>query len=268
MKPTDGSPEAMYDAFSEDYDRFVSWDGRLAAEMPFIESQLAAQGASSVLDVACGTGMHAVALARDGYDVVGTDVSEGMIEQARANAGSAGIDVRFETAGFGAVSRVLSCSRPDDGRFDAALCLGNSLPHALSQADLTAALHDVARCLKTGGLLIIQNRNFDAVLAEHDRWMAPQYHRGKDSEQLFVRFYDFNPDGLLTFNVATLRRQADGEWQQHITSTKLWPMTEAELTGSLLAAGYEGLTLFGDLQGSPFDQEDSPNLVITAHSGG
>ena len=31
----------MYDDFSEDYDRFVNWSGRLAYEMPFLEATLA-----------------------------------------------------------------------------------------------------------------------------------------------------------------------------------------------------------------------------------
>jgi hypothetical protein len=47
----------MYDDFSSDYDRFVDWPGRLAAELPFIERQLRAVGARRVLDAACGTGV-------------------------------------------------------------------------------------------------------------------------------------------------------------------------------------------------------------------
>ncbi|MGQ9804240.1 MAG: hypothetical protein ACUVSH_10470 [Anaerolineae bacterium] len=51
----------MYDDFSADYDRFVDWPGRLAAEVPFIVQRLQRVGARRVLDAACGTGMHAVA---------------------------------------------------------------------------------------------------------------------------------------------------------------------------------------------------------------
>jgi len=50
----------MYDPFSADYDRFVDWPGRLAAELPLIERQLQGVGAHRVPDAACGTGMHAV----------------------------------------------------------------------------------------------------------------------------------------------------------------------------------------------------------------
>ena len=59
----------MYDDFSFDYDRFVDWPGRLAAELAFVEGQLQAVGARRVLDAACGTGMHALELARRGYEI-------------------------------------------------------------------------------------------------------------------------------------------------------------------------------------------------------
>ena len=177
----------MYDDFSADYDRFMNWPARLAAEMPFIEGQLQAIGARRVLDVACGTGMHAVALAQRGYSVAGADFSTGMVERARANAATAapvlsaveGGEVRFEVAGFGELALAFGSSTPgaaSSGRhsptgFDGLLCLGNSLPHLLTPADLRTAMEDFAACLRPGGLLLIQNRNFDAVLARRGRWM-------------------------------------------------------------------------------------------------
>ena len=61
----------MYDDFSQDYDRFVDWPGRLAVELPFLEARLKEGGARRVLDAACGTGMHALALAERGYEAAG-----------------------------------------------------------------------------------------------------------------------------------------------------------------------------------------------------
>jgi SAM-dependent methyltransferase len=251
---------AMYDDLSGDYDRFVDWDTRLAAEMPFIERQLRIAKACRVLDAACGTGMHAIALARGGYQVLGADVSRGMIEAAEANAIDAGVTVQFKKAGFGDLAHVLS----PGGAFDAVLCLGNSLPHVLTPAALTATLTDMAACLRPGGLLLIQNRNFDAVLARHQRWMDPQSHRENNIEWLFVRFYDFRPDGTLTFNLATLQRHGTDDWQQRVASTRLWPLRRAELTKALETGGYERISCFGDMLGAPFDVSESPNLVVTA----
>jgi len=248
----------LYDAFSADYDRFVSWEGRLAYELDFIEEQLAAGDARRVLDVACGTGMHAIALTQRGYDVTGADLSAGMIARARENVAAAQVDARFVVAGFGELAAGLG------ERFDALLCLGNSLPHALNAASLSAALGDFAACLRPGGLLLIQNRNFDRVLAERQRWMPPQAHQERGKEWLFVRFYDWEPDGALTFNVVTLQRENDGEWRQQVEATRLWPQRQSELTAALSAAGFEAIKCWGDMQGGPFAPGDSPNLVITA----
>ena len=59
----------MYETFSKDYDRFVNWQNRLAYELPFIQDQLQSVNAKRVLDAATGTGMHAIALAKRGYQV-------------------------------------------------------------------------------------------------------------------------------------------------------------------------------------------------------
>lgn len=254
----------MYDTFSADYDRFVNWPTRLAAEMPFIEGQLQTVAGQShrpvqVLDTACGTGMHAIALAQRGYMSAGADLSAGMIQRARANAAASGVAVRFETAGFGELAQVFG-----QRGFDALLCLGNSLPHLLTDAELAAALDDLAACLRPGGLLLIQNRNFDSVLARRERWMEPQSYQEGEAEWLFLRFYDFDPDGLLTFNMVTLRRQATAPWTQQLTVTRLRPLPQAQVTAALAMAGFVDLTCYGDMAGAPFDPEVSGNLVVAA----
>jgi glycine/sarcosine N-methyltransferase len=264
----------LYDALSDDYDRFVNWESRLAYEMPFIEGALREANARQVLDVACGTGMHAIELARRGYKVVGTDLSALMIEQARENAAAAEVEARFVVAGFGELAEKLDLSpvlsevegmvEERDGLFDAVLCLGNSLPHALGAEDLDNALVDFAAVLRPGGLLLVQNRNFDAVLACRERFMGPEAHREGDREWLFVRFYDFNSDNTLTFNMLILRRDAEGKWSQQVEATELHPITHSELIASLIVAGFTNIVCYGDMQGSPFDLNRSPNLVVTA----
>jgi len=103
-----GGEVPLYDALSDDYDRFVNWENRLAYEMPFIERTLRGADARRVIDVACGTGMHAIELARRGYEVVGVDLSAPMIERARENALTAGVKVHFIVAGFGELAEKLA----------------------------------------------------------------------------------------------------------------------------------------------------------------
>jgi SAM-dependent methyltransferase len=245
----------LYDALASDYDRFVNWEGRLAHELPFLDRLLAEQGAIRVLDTACGTGHHALALAQRGYQVVGVDLSEAMIEQARINASRAGLPVEFGVAGFGELASL--------GRtFDALLCLGNSLPHLLTDQDLERALRDFAAVLRPGGLLITQSRNFDLVYAQNERFMPPQSHKDGDREWIFLRFYDMNPDRI-TFNMIRLRRSG-GDWQQDVQFTLLRPLFREGLEASLKGSGFTDLTVYGGCDGSAFDSESSGDLIFVA----
>ncbi len=203
--------------------------------------------------------MHAIALVQNGYQAAGADISKGMVEQARFNAQEAGLEVRFEIAGFGELANTFG-----NGTFDAILCLGNSLPHLLSRSSLDQALVDFATCLKPGGTLIIQNRNFDVVIANHERWMDPQSHREEGTEWIFQRFYDFDSDGLLTFNMVILKRQGQGEWSQQVITSRMRPILKVELSLCLFEAGFTSLAPFGNMSGAPFDPDKSPNLVVVA----
>jgi len=251
----------LYDAFSADYDRFVDWPARLAHELPFLEQLLSQREVRRVLDTACGTGHHTVALAQRGYEAAGADLSAGMIALARHNAVRAGVAVPFTVVGFGELADRAG------GDFDALLCLGNSLPHLLTGQELAATLADFAAALRPGGLLVVQNRNFDAIMADRARWMGPQAHRDGDDEWLFLRFYDFDSDGRLTFNVVTLQRSGGGEWRQQVEATRLRPWLHAELRDRVAAAGFGALTCYGDMTAAPFDPETSGNLIITALKG-
>mgnify|MGYP000853106239 FL=1 len=252
----------MYDQLSQDYDRFVNWPARLSLEIPFLLKKLREIERPTplrVLDAACATGQHAIALARQGFTVAGADLSAEMIALARHNAAVSGMAVRFEPTGFSNLAATFG-----QESFDALLCLGNSLPHLLTPADLRAALVDFSACLAPGGLLIIQNRNFDAVLATRNRWMEPQTRTEGDHEWLFQRFYDFEPDGLIRFNMVTLARQSGHEWQAALTSTRLSPQTRAELEQALLSAGFTSPQALDSLAEVPFDAATSSNLVLLA----
>ena len=256
-----------YDDFSQDYDRFVNWDSRLAAEMPFLESLLSRIGKTdnaplSILDAACGTGMHAIELARRGYRAAGADLSPRMVEAARGNALKAGQDVPFKPAGFMNLQNAFNAE--NNFPFDALICFGNSLPHLTTRDGLKSALLDFAACLRPGGMLVLQNRNFDAVKAKRERWIGPQSHREGEREWLFLRFYDFDPDGLITFNIVRLKREGDSPWSQAVSTVRLYPLLQKDLLVLLKDCGFSLVECFGKMEDTPFDPLTSENLVVAA----
>jgi glycine/sarcosine N-methyltransferase len=267
----------MYNSFSQIYDQFVNWQNRLQFEIPFLIDKISTTikkppSETRILDAATGTGMHAIALAQKGYIAGGVDISEGMIHKARENAWQKQLPIRFDIAGFGEIYNVLFTGSNQATRsivskppsFDAILCLGNSLPHVDSEAELLAALKDFSACLSNGGLLILQNRNFDAVQMTKERWMEPQFFSDGENESIFLRFYDFLPDGHIQFNIVTLQRVNNGDWEQSILETRLFPITQSILVQALEAAGFYQITKYGALSNVPFNRDSSGNLVITA----
>jgi demethylmenaquinone methyltransferase / 2-methoxy-6-polyprenyl-1,4-benzoquinol methylase len=95
---------------------------------------------SRAVDVATGTGDLALALARRGAEVVGSDFSERMLERARAKSGA----VRWEHG------NALALPYPDDA-FDAAT-IGFG---ARNLADLPRGIGEMARVVRPGGRVVV-----------------------------------------------------------------------------------------------------------------
>jgi 2-polyprenyl-3-methyl-5-hydroxy-6-metoxy-1,4-benzoquinol methylase len=65
-------------------------------EVGFLVDALGLEAGVRVLDVGCGPGRHALALARRGIDVIGVDVSEDFVALARDAATAEELPARFE----------------------------------------------------------------------------------------------------------------------------------------------------------------------------
>lgn len=254
----------MYDKFAPLYDHFVDWKSRLAFEMPFLLRQLTRLGPDPaqirVMDTACGTGRHAIALSQAGYQVSGSDLYPDMVSMASAHAEADMQKINFKTAGFGNISNAFGAP----GGFDAVLCLGNSLPHVDSALALHVALADFHNLLSSGGAVLLQMRNFDKVVRSESRWMDPQDVSENGHEWLFFRFYDFLPNGLIRFNVISLQHESADPWKMDLSSTTLFPIGSELLREAISAAGFREIEYFGSMRGEPFNTDESSDLVVFA----
>jgi SAM-dependent methyltransferase len=143
----------VYDALYHDKD--------YSAECDMIESIIKRYGESparSILDLGCGTGNHAVPLAERGYEVVGVDCSQEMINAAIIKAESKNLSCTFHLADI----RQLDLNR----KFDAIVMMFAVLGYQLENADVLAALKSARKHLNPGGLLILDVWYGPAVLAQ------------------------------------------------------------------------------------------------------
>ena len=121
-------------------------------EVDFIEQVLGHDRFKTVLDVGCGTGRHALELARRGYTVIGVDLSESLLTQGRKTARTEGLAVTFivgdaRTLGFAA-------------RFDLALSICEGAFSLMETDEMDRLiLENVARVLKPGGKFILTAPN-------------------------------------------------------------------------------------------------------------
>lgn len=153
------SEELFSERYAATYDHVYAQKNYLA-ECDLLEQlfdEHAQRPVRSVLDLGCGTGRHAIELARRGYDVVGVDRSQSMLARARATASHHHLDVRFELGDL----RSTRLSR----RFDAVLMMFAVLGYQLTDDDVDAALRTVQQHLQPGGVFCFDVWHGPAVTA-------------------------------------------------------------------------------------------------------
>ncbi|MGV9304982.1 aminotransferase class I/II-fold pyridoxal phosphate-dependent enzyme [Nonomuraea sp. NPDC003727] len=167
--------------FTEDYWRFARHEytaERTAAEVDYLVKVLAEHAPGRrVLDLGCGTGRHAVELARHGYEVTGVDVCPWALEQARAAAVRAGVPLELVPADL--------LTRAELPVVDAAICV-QSFGWGRDDEQL-AFLRRVRDRLAPGGVLVLDHSNVAAILAGY----RPTARFEADGEVFdFLRSYD------------------------------------------------------------------------------
>lgn len=133
------------------------WDSKWADEL--ISNFPKAEGrALRVLDIGTGPGFYAIILAERGYDVTAIDMSEGMLEQARGNAGALAERISF---------RKMDAQELDftDGTFDVIVTrnLTWNLP------DPVKAYGEWKRVLRDGGVMLNVDSNWYSYLFDEEK---------------------------------------------------------------------------------------------------
>ena len=86
--------EEFFDAHAPKYNDNC-FTQNTATEVAFLTEELELKPGMSILDIGCGTGRHAVELAKLGYEMTGIDLSAGMLAEAEAAAKAAGVELEL-----------------------------------------------------------------------------------------------------------------------------------------------------------------------------
>jgi SAM-dependent methyltransferase len=171
----------IYEDFGRFYD-LIYRDKDYAAESEFVYSLIRkyTPDARSVLELGCGTGIHAQYLAEYGLEVIGIDQSLQMLEKAEARKKAATPAIAAKQAySLGEASRIRL------GRtFDAVIALFHLMSYQVSHEDMAATFQTATEHLRPGGVFIFDYWYGPAVLRE---WPSVRVKRVEDESVSLVR---------------------------------------------------------------------------------
>jgi SAM-dependent methyltransferase len=154
-------PTSVFGDYARDYDLLYS-DKNYEAEANFVIDILKrhASPVDTILDLGCGSGMHAEKFAEAGYSVVGADLSPVMIDLAEQRRGRAGYEAQRRLAFVQSDIRALRLDR----RFDAVTALFHVMSYMPGNDDVEAALASAREHLNAGGIFVFDFWYGPAVL--------------------------------------------------------------------------------------------------------
>lgn len=147
------------DLFNDDFIRTMAkvTDADIAREANFIEESLGCEAGATILDLACGTGRHAVELATRGYQVVGFDLSLAMLARASDEAQDRKQKINFVQGDM----REMTFEETFDGVFSWNTSFG--FFDEEKNATVVAKVH---RALKKGGQFLLDVVNRDYIIRQ------------------------------------------------------------------------------------------------------
>lgn len=243
VRDTDHYQHEYVHDFVERWDEYIDWDGRAASEGSFFIDLLKKYGCHSVIDAAAGTGFHSVQLLKAGFEVASVDGSPQMLAKAFENARQHGFILSTVHSDWRWMSRDIV------GRYDAIICLGNSFTHIFNEHDRRRTLAEFYSMLKHDGVLVLDQRNYDAVLGGKGKSGQKRFYCGENvsaspehvDEGLARYRYEFLDDGAV----------------YHLN---MFPLRKAYVHDLMHQVGFQSVTTYGDFQSSYRDED--PDFFI------
>lgn len=192
---------SAYEAFASVYDIFMEqveydqWLNHIHA----IWEKFGLQP-KTVIDLGCGTGSIALPLAKEGYDVIGVDLSPEMLTEADHKAMEEGVSVRF------ACQDMTELELGEEA--DCILSLCDSMNYLTEDGQLEDAFKSIAQHMKQESLFLfdlnteykfkdVLGQNVFGSAEEHAAYIwENDYDEEEKINEYYVSFFIENEDGL------------------------------------------------------------------------
>lgn len=233
--------EELFENYGTKYDN-ESFTQGTRGECDFIEKEIGYDRKVRILDIACGTGRHAIELTKRGYPVVGIDLSESQLQRAKEKAAAQNLHLVFEKHD--------ARNLPFVHEFDLALMLCEGAFPLMETDEMNfQILQNAAKALKPGGKLIFTTLN----------GLFPLFHSVKDF--LNAEAKEGNASyGQNTFDLMTFRDHSVTSFEDDLGNKKELNCNEryyvpSEITWLLKSLHFKTIDIFGAKLGA-FSRSD------------
>jgi SAM-dependent methyltransferase len=217
----------------------------------YFVSVLADEPARDVLDLGCGTGRLAIALAARGYRVTGVDPAPASLSLARAKPGAAAVTW---------LDGSTEALAPFAAAFDAALMTSHVAQFFVTDRAFATALADLSRAIRPGGRLIFDSR--DPAARGWEAWNPVDSLRLVDlPDGGWCRMW---PAGTSVVDgaVSGTQHYEFSEGDRRLSTATLRFRTEPELRSALTGAGFTVDAIHGGWNRDPVGHPDGEFLVV------
>lgn len=231
----------FYDNLAASYQFiFADWQQAVYKQADNLSNLLHTLGetpSSTLLDCTCGIGTQAIGLASKGYQIHGTDLSPRAIEQARENA------QKFELSHEITFAVADLLSPPANViEYDVVFSCDNAVAHFHSEDDLHQAVHTMLMQVKSGGLLMISLRDYDAILKNPPRATPVHVNHDDAGQRMVFQVWDW-ADDFSAYHLQIFIIRQDGEkWITEMHPSHLRAWQRADITKILENLGVTNIT--------------------------
>ena len=226
--------ETLFDNYAKGYDSESYVQGTVG-EVDFIEKELGFDKSKNFLDIGCGTGRHAIELARRGYKVTGIDLSKAQLERAKEKAKGVNLDIEFIQKD----ARQLEF----EGLFDTVIMICEGAFPLMETDEMNfEILQNVEKALKKNGKFIFTTLN--ALFALYHAEDKPQ---NQSHNELLLNNNRFD---LMTFRETSVLKITDdsGKEKELICNERYY--CPSEITWYLKSLNFRDIGIYGCKLGS------------------
>jgi 2-polyprenyl-3-methyl-5-hydroxy-6-metoxy-1,4-benzoquinol methylase len=245
--------EQLFKNYSRQYDQ-ESFTAGTQGECDFIENEIGFDKNLRILDIGCGTGRHAIELAKRGYHVTGIDLSDAQLSRARDKATEAGLRIDF--------IKMDAREIIFHNEFDLAIMICEGAFPLMETDEMNfEILKGAARALKKGGKFIFTTLN----------GLFPLFHSVKDFFESQAKegnaSYHENSFDLMTFRDHNITKFTDDSGREIELRCNERYYVPSEITWMLKSLGFFMIDIYGARLGDfsrehELTTEDFEMLVI------